>query len=100
MGLAVARRTVLVEQVIGELERQVQSGSWALGERLPSETQLAEQLGVGRSTVREGLEMLAARLAATRRTDDDVLRLEAALTRRRRARSASRIQAFVDADLD
>jgi DNA-binding FadR family transcriptional regulator len=148
MGLTVARRTVLVEQVIGELERQVHSGSWALGERLPSETQLAEELGVGRSTVREavralissgllesrqgagtyvralapraadlparlrragvlevyevrhGLEMLAARLAAARCTDDDVLRLEAALTRRRRARSAGRIKAFVDADLD
>ena len=148
MGLAVARRTVLVDQVIGELERQVHSGSWALGERVPSETQLAKELGVGRSTVREavralissgllesrqgagtfvrarvprsadlsarlrragvlevyevrhGLELLAARLAAARRTDDDLLRLEAALTRRRRARSAGRIKAFVDADLD
>lgn len=148
MGLAAVRRRDLVGKVIGELESQVLSGTWTVGERVPSEHQLAADLGVGRSTVREGvrvlvssgllesrqgggtfvrarvprsadlsarlrragvlevcevrhgLELQAARLAAARRTDEDLLRLEAALARRRRARSAGRVTAFVDADLD
>jgi len=50
--------------------------------------------------VRHGLELHAARLAATRRTEEDLQCLDAALTRRRRARAAGRIAAFVDADLD
>lgn len=124
------------------------SGAWVPGDRLPTEIQLAQLLGVGRSTVREavralvssgmlesrqgsgtfvrpraprwgdlsarlrragvlevyevrhGLELHAARLAATRRTEEDLRCLDAALARRRRARSAGRIAAFVDADLD
>lgn len=40
------------------LER-VRAGEWALGARLPGETTLGPQLGVGRSTVREAIRQLA-----------------------------------------
>jgi DNA-binding FadR family transcriptional regulator len=50
--------------------------------------------------VRHGLEVQAARLAAARRTEADVRRMGDALGRRRRARTAGRHRAFVDADLD
>ncbi|WNV77215.1 FadR/GntR family transcriptional regulator [Geodermatophilus sp. DSM 44513] len=148
MGLAVVHRTALVESVVAQLERQLGDGAWSVGERLPAEHRLAEELGVGRSTVREavrvllsrglvesrqgagtfvrarepraedlparlrragvlevyevrhGLEVQAARLAAARRTEADVRRMDDALARRRRARAAGRPQAFVDADLD
>ena len=142
------RRTILVEQAIAALQTRLRLGDWDIGERLPTEQQLALQLGVGRSTVREavralasmglvhtrqgagtfvqaqtiaepdfarrlakaalmdvyevrqGLEIQAARLAAARRTDEDVARMHNALSRRRRARRAGRMGAWVDADLD
>ncbi|HZP53933.1 FadR/GntR family transcriptional regulator [Actinocrinis sp.] len=49
--------------------------------------------------VRGSLEVTAARLAAQRRTPEDLERLEAALERRMQARGAS-AQELVDADLD
>lgn len=58
MGLVVARRTVLVDEVVRQLEQQVGTGVWRVGDRLPAEQQLAEQLGVGRSTVREAVRAL------------------------------------------
>lgn len=42
------------------LER-IRAGEWALGAKLPGETTLAPQLGVGRSTVREAIRQLAGR---------------------------------------
>jgi DNA-binding FadR family transcriptional regulator len=138
----------LVEQAIAALRARIEGGDWEIGERLPPEQQLAMQLGVGRSTVREavrslasmglvqsrhgsgtyvqareapeidltsrlaraalldvyevrqGLEMLAAPLAARRRTDQDLARINEALRRRRRARRLGRIRAWVDADID
>jgi DNA-binding FadR family transcriptional regulator len=116
-----------------------------VGTKLPGETTLAKELGVGRSTVREALRALAgaglvqprqgagvfvtatrtvedwptrlrraavtdvyevrmavevhaARLAARRRTPEDVTAMERALEGRRAA-SASSDAAFVDADI-
>jgi DNA-binding FadR family transcriptional regulator len=40
------------------IEREIMEGRLQPGERLPSETALAEQLGVNRSTAREGLRLL------------------------------------------
>ncbi len=148
MAIGQLRRAVLAEQAVTELQKQLSEGEWAVGERLPAEQQLAEQLGVGRSTVREalralanagwvesrqgagtfvlahrppatdlattlrraqmievyevrqGLELQAGRLAAIRRTYEDLGRLDDALVRRKRALSAGRMPAYVDADLD
>jgi GntR family transcriptional regulator, transcriptional repressor for pyruvate dehydrogenase complex len=52
------RRSPLVELAVGQLRAQVLAGTWELGGRLPAETELAEQLGVGRSTVREAVRAL------------------------------------------
>lgn len=54
------RRMALVEQAIAALQGRIEGGEWAIGERLPPEQQLAAQLGVGRSTVREAVRALTS----------------------------------------
>ncbi|NKZ04321.1 FadR/GntR family transcriptional regulator [Actinomadura latina] len=53
------RPSPLVEQAAQRLRDQIAGGSWPVGTRLPGETTLAGELGVGRSTVREALRALA-----------------------------------------
>jgi DNA-binding FadR family transcriptional regulator len=53
------RRSPLVELAVRQLHQQLRAGTWQLGDRLPAETELAAQLGVGRSTVREAVRALA-----------------------------------------
>jgi DNA-binding FadR family transcriptional regulator len=55
------RREPLADQAAGLLLERVRAGEWGLGEKLPGETTLAPQLGVGRSTVREAIRQLAGR---------------------------------------
>lgn len=59
MPLATPRRAGLVDQVIEQLRTAVTQGEWPIGERIPTETELVEQLGVGRNTVREAVRALA-----------------------------------------
>ncbi|NUR39501.1 MAG: FadR family transcriptional regulator [Streptomyces sp.] len=139
------RPSPLVEQAAERLRAQIVAGHWEVGGKLPGETTLARELGVGRSTVREalralagaglvqprqgagvfvlateptadwptrlrraavtdvyevrmGLEVHAARLAARRRTPEDVAAMERAL-RGRRAASLRDDEAFIDADI-
>ncbi|MFE2260770.1 FadR/GntR family transcriptional regulator [Streptomyces griseosporeus] len=139
------RPSPLVEQAAARLRARIADGTWPVGAKLPGETTLAKELGVGRSTVREALRALAgaglvrprqgagvfvtatapvedfpaqlrraavtdvyevrmavevhaARLAARRRTDEDVTAIRAAL-QARRAAAAADDQAFVDADI-
>nr|BFE84913.1 FadR/GntR family transcriptional regulator [Planobispora longispora] len=147
MSLRTAQRASLVDQVIDQLKEQITSNSWQMNAKIPTETVLAEQLGVGRNTVREAvralthagllecrqgdgtyvratselsgamlrrlraaeqleilevrraLEVEAARLAATRRTDEDIAAIEAALTEREKAWELGEPNAFVEADL-
>jgi DNA-binding FadR family transcriptional regulator len=54
-------RVPLADQAAEALLERIRAGEWALGERLPGETTLAPQLGVGRSTVREAIRQLAGR---------------------------------------
>lgn len=145
MPLDALRPSPLVEQAVERLRAQITGGHWPVGTKLPGETTLAKELGVGRSTVREALRALAgaglvrarqgagvfvvaaepaeewsarlrraavtdvyevraavevhaARLAARRRTGEDVAALRAALAGRRAA-AASGDAAFVDADI-
>lgn len=61
------RRTPLADQAAELLLERIRSGEWTLGAKLPGETTLAPQLGVGRSTVREAIRQLAGRgVLATR----------------------------------
>lgn len=147
MALSSLGRGPLGELAVTQLREQLASGSWPVGERLPAETELAEQLGVGRSTVREAvrvlvhagqletrqgsgtfvraltpppeweprvrraavlevyelreaLEVQAARLAAERRTDADLVEIDRALAVRQARRAEGAVEPFVDADLD
>ncbi|OLT09215.1 hypothetical protein BJF78_31275 [Pseudonocardia sp. CNS-139] len=123
-----AGRTSLSQQAAEWMQHQIRDGAWPLNSRIPTEMELAELLGVGRSTVREAtqslvktgmleaapgrgtfvrsrnavntvlseylahqpladllglrraLEVEAAGLAAERRTDADLVRLQRALT--------------------
>lgn len=59
--MAQVTRMPLADQAAGLLLDRIRSGEWALGEKLPGETTLAPQLGVGRSTVREAIRQLAGR---------------------------------------
>ncbi|WP_131739086.1 FadR/GntR family transcriptional regulator [Actinomadura roseirufa] len=59
MALGPLRPSPLVEQAAERLRAQIADGSWPIGTRLPGETTLARDLGVGRSTVREALRALA-----------------------------------------
>ncbi|WP_432880751.1 FadR/GntR family transcriptional regulator [Kribbella sp. CA-245084] len=55
------RRHPLAEQAAEELLRRIGSGEWTIGAKLPGETTLAAELGVGRSTIREAVRELAGR---------------------------------------
>ncbi|MFE3445740.1 FadR/GntR family transcriptional regulator [Nocardia sp. NPDC059180] len=55
------RRHPLAEQAAELLLSRIRGGEWPLGHRLPGETTLAAQLGVGRSTVREAIRELAGK---------------------------------------
>lgn len=57
--MARVQRTSLVDQAAEILLARIRAGEWPLGDRLPGETTLAPQLGVGRSTVREAIRQLA-----------------------------------------
>ncbi|MBH1936464.1 FadR family transcriptional regulator [Streptomyces sp. AV19] len=146
MSLTSPRRAPLVDQVIDGLRRQITSGVWPVGSRIPTEPELVERLGVARNTVREAvralahnglltirqgsgtyvaatselagvmnrrfagadplhvaelrsaLETKAAALAARRRTEEDLRRLEELLERREREWHSGLLERFVEAD--
>ncbi|PRA78848.1 FadR/GntR family transcriptional regulator [Microbacterium sp. MYb66] len=59
--MAQVKREPLADQAAELLLDRIRSGEWGLGEKLPGETTLAPQLGVGRSTIREAIRQLAGR---------------------------------------
>ncbi|WP_327093149.1 FCD domain-containing protein [Nonomuraea sp. NBC_01738] len=59
MALGALRPSPLVEQAAQRLRDHITAGHWPVGGKLPGETTLAKELGVGRSTVREALRSLA-----------------------------------------
>ncbi|MFD3406518.1 FadR/GntR family transcriptional regulator [Kribbella sp. NPDC058693] len=141
-------RVSLVETVGTQLRDEITDGRWAVGERIPSETELVEQLGVSRASVREavrglvqagllatrqgdgtyvtardvtdvairrrlgvaeqsdvlevrrGLDIVAAGLAASRRTKTDIRALNKALGARAAAGEAGDEATFVSADVE
>ena len=52
-------RAPLVDQAIAMLREQIAGGEWPVGARLPAEPVLAQQMGVGRSTIREAVRVLS-----------------------------------------
>lgn len=59
--MAQVQRHPLAAQAAEVLLSRIRAGEWQLGHRLPGETTLAAQLGVGRSTLREAIRELAGK---------------------------------------
>jgi len=77
--LASLRRSPLTDLAVRQLREELASGRWPVGARLPAEPELAEQLGVGRSTLREAVRVLAyAGLLETRQGSGTYVRSAAA----------------------
>lgn len=143
-------RTSVVTQVSDALRARLAAAEdgWQHDDRIPPENELSAQFGVGRSSIREavrvlanegwlevrqgsgtyvrrgpqapepfltnlnrarvievfearhGLEVEASRLAALRRTDEDLEAIDRCLARRRDNERRGRQQAFVDSDID
>jgi GntR family transcriptional regulator, transcriptional repressor for pyruvate dehydrogenase complex len=53
------QRSNLVDDAIAQIREMIVSGHFSAGQRLPSETDVAKQLSVGRSTIREALRVLS-----------------------------------------
>jgi DNA-binding FadR family transcriptional regulator len=52
-------RLSLADATAAQLEARIAASEWPVGARLPTETELMTQLGIGRSTVREAVRTLA-----------------------------------------
>ncbi|MER6680051.1 FadR/GntR family transcriptional regulator [Streptomyces olivaceoviridis] len=52
------RATSLSAQLVASLRSHIESGGWPVGTRIPPEQTLIEELGVGRSTLREAIGAL------------------------------------------
>ncbi|WP_072802102.1 FadR/GntR family transcriptional regulator [Rhodococcoides yunnanense] len=134
-----------IDRAVFALGQRIADGEWPVGSKIPGETTLAADLGVGRSTVREAIRELATRgllrtrqgagvfvlartipadvadtvrrarfadvsevrriveveaavLAAQRRTEQDLVRMSAALEERHHSSQRSDVE-FVDADI-
>lgn len=140
-------RKKLGDQVIHQLQEKISLGELKPGEKIPTETELMTLFGVGRSTVREAVRVLAkagllevrqgdgtyvldrtnnleplehrlrrasilevyevrraleleiAKLAARRRSEEDLLAMRESLAKRREARRVNDKRSYVDADL-
>lgn len=65
----------LVEQAVDQLRTRITSGTWSIGQRLPTEPELAQELGISRNTVREAMRVLAfSGLVEIRQGDGSYLR--------------------------
>src|ERR1700716_1820841 len=51
-------RAPLVSQAAAAIRTRIEAGRWQLGEQLPSEPQLATELGISRGTLRESVRVL------------------------------------------
>lgn len=58
---SVIRKKSLAEELVGRLQKQITEGKFAVGEKLPNESELMSIFGVGRSTVREAVKILVNR---------------------------------------
>jgi GntR family transcriptional regulator len=57
-GLAAVQRAPLAWRAASTIRAAVEDGRWRVGDRLPSEPQLALELGMSRATLREALRLL------------------------------------------
>ncbi|MWV46760.1 FCD domain-containing protein [Paenibacillus sp. HJL G12] len=146
MNLQRPTKRTLVEQIVAQLEQLIENGTWPVGERIPAEPELVQELGVSRNTIREAvhalihagmlrtrqgdgtyvcssssltpaltrrlersklsdtldvrfaLEQEGARLAALRRTPEDIIQIRSAYEDYRKAEDEGDIDSFIRAD--
>jgi DNA-binding FadR family transcriptional regulator len=53
------KRSGICDEVANQLQKQIAAGKFKKGDKLPSEPELMQQFGVGRSSVREAIRILA-----------------------------------------
>ncbi len=58
VNLEPLKRRTLTAEICEKLTSYIVGGNWAVGMRIPPERDLSEQLGVGRSSIREALKAL------------------------------------------
>lgn len=54
------KKISIIDEVIKAIRNMISTGNYGVGDRLPAELKLCEQLGVGRSTIREAFRVLQA----------------------------------------
>ena len=54
------KRVNATMQVVNSIKESLQTGELKVGDRLPNEADMANEIGVGRSSLREGIKILAA----------------------------------------
>ncbi|WP_433607890.1 FadR/GntR family transcriptional regulator [Prescottella agglutinans] len=58
--MTVVQKESAYQQALDWMRARIASGDWAVGERIPIETELTELLGVGRNTLREAVKCLTS----------------------------------------
>jgi DNA-binding FadR family transcriptional regulator len=89
------QRHSLTDQVIDAMRARIADGRWQVGDRIPTEPELVDMLGVGRNTVREATRALShAGLLDARQGQGTYVRAtsELAAALRRRATSARMLE--------
>lgn len=54
-------RVSVIDATVAEIKQMIESGMFAVGDKLPTEMSICDSLGVGRSTVREAFRILQAK---------------------------------------
>ena len=57
MSIEKIKKTTIVEQVMEQIKALIASGAYKSGDKIPTELELAESFGVGRSTIREAIKI-------------------------------------------
>lgn len=57
-GCVKIKNVSITDQVVEYLKENIESGDWAVGEKIPSENKLVEELGVSRSSIRTAVQYL------------------------------------------
>ncbi|NIK78115.1 DNA-binding FadR family transcriptional regulator [Paenibacillus castaneae] len=68
--LSKTTRLTLVDQVILQIEALIDSCEWPVGQKIPAEPELVEELNVSRNTLREGIKALCHTGVLTTRQGD------------------------------
>ncbi len=73
--MSLIEKRSLVLQAVEQLRARIAQGHWTVGQRLPTEPELAQELGISRNTVREAMRVLAfSGLIEIRQGDGSYLR--------------------------